>query len=95
MISTEFGRRVAQTGTGTDHGHGGPMILLTGANKRFASSLLGTWTGFDSLVRGDLPEFNNMFDVFGSVMKGRFDLTDAEVTTIFPSHTFTPMQLFA
>ncbi len=95
MISTEFGRRVAQTGSGTDHGHGGPMILLTGANKRFASSLLGTWSGFDSLVRGDLPAFNNMFDVFGSVMKGRFDLTDAQVAPIFPNHTFAPMQLFA
>jgi len=95
MISSEFGRRVAQTGSGTDHGHGGAMILLSGANGRFASSLIGNWSGFDSLERGDLPEFNNMFDVFGSVIKGRFDLSDAEVATIFPNHTFTPMQLFA
>lgn len=95
MISTEFGRRVAQTGSGTDHGHGGPVILLTGRNKRFSSSLLGDWRGFDSLERGDIPEFNNMFDVFGSVIKARFDLSDAEVGTIFPNHSFTPMSLFA
>jgi len=95
MISTEFGRRVAQTGSGTDHGHGGPVILLTGRNKRFSSSLLGTWGGFDSLVRGDIPEFNNMFDVFGSVIKARFDLGDGDVGSLFPNHTFTPMQLFA
>jgi uncharacterized protein (DUF1501 family) len=95
MISTEFGRRVAQTGSGTDHGHGGPVILLTGRNRRFGSSLLGTWRGFESLVRGDIPEYNNMFDVFGSVIKARFGLSDAEVSTIFPNHTFTPMQLFA
>jgi uncharacterized protein (DUF1501 family) len=95
MISTEFGRRVAQTGSGTDHGHGGPVILLTGRNQRFRSSLLGTWGGLDSLVRGDIPEFNNMFDVFGSVIKARFDLGDGEVASLFPNHTFTPMQLFA
>jgi hypothetical protein len=70
------------------------VILLTGANQRFGSSLLGTWSGFDSLDRGDLPAFNNMFDVFGSVIKGRFDLSDAEVASIFPNHSFTPMQLF-
>jgi uncharacterized protein (DUF1501 family) len=95
MISSEFGRRVAQTGSGTDHGHGGAMVLLSGRNRRFGSSLLGNWNGFDSLDRGDIPEFNNMFDVFGSVMKGRFDLSDADIGTIFPSHAFTPMQLFA
>lgn len=95
MISSEFGRRVAQNGSGTDHGHGGAMILLSGRNMRFGSSLLGNWSGFDNLQRGDLPEFNNMFDVFGSVIKGRFGLTDAEVAPLFPNHTFTPMQLFA
>jgi uncharacterized protein (DUF1501 family) len=95
MISSEFGRRVAQTDSGTDHGHGGAMVLLTGRNMRFGSSLLGNWSGFDSLVRGDLPESNNMFDVFGSVIKGRFGLSDAEVASIFPNHTFTPLQLFA
>jgi uncharacterized protein (DUF1501 family) len=95
MISTEFGRRVAQTGSGTDHGHGGPVILLSGRNKKFSSSLLGTWSGFGSLQRGDLPAFNNMFDVFGSVMQGRFGLTDGEVASIFPNHRFAPMKLFA
>ncbi len=95
MISSEFGRRVAQNASGTDHGHGGAMILLSGRNMRFSSSLLGNWSGFDSLDRGDIPEFNNMFDVFGSVMKGRFGLSDAEVASVFPNHTFTPMQLFA
>ncbi len=93
MVSTEFGRRVAQNGTGTDHGHGSVVILLSG--KKLAGSLLGQWNGLDTLDNGDVPEFNNLFDVFGSAAQGRFDLTNAEVNAIFPRRTFTPVKLFA
>jgi uncharacterized protein (DUF1501 family) len=93
MVSTEFGRRVAQNGTGCDHGHGSVVTLLSG--KPLAGSLLGRWGGLQTLDNGDVPEYNNLFDVFGSVMKGRFELTDAEVARVFPSRTFTPMTLFA
>jgi uncharacterized protein (DUF1501 family) len=93
MVSTEFGRRVAQNGTGADHGHGGTVILASG--KKLASSLLGKWGGFDKLDNGDVPEYNNLFDVFGSVMQGRFGLTDTEIGKIFPSRVFAPMQIYA
>lgn len=93
MVSSEFGRRVAQNGTGTDHGHGGTMVLLSG--KPLAGSLLGQWGGFGRLDNGDVPEFNNLFDVFGSVMQGRFGLTNAEVGKVFPRRTFTPLELYA
>lgn len=93
MVSTEFGRRVAQNGTGTDHGHGGVVIIASG--KRLAGSLLGAWGGFDQLDNGDVPEYNNLFDVFGSIMQGRFGLTAAEVGTVFPSRVFTPMEIYA
>jgi uncharacterized protein (DUF1501 family) len=93
MVSTEFGRRVAQNGTGTDHGHGGVVILLSG--KPLAGSVLGEWRGLDDLDNGDVPEFNNMFDIFGSVAQGRFDLTDAEVGKIFPRREYAPVKLFA
>ena len=93
MVSTEFGRRVAQNGTGTDHGHGSVVTVLSG--KPVAASLLGTWGGLQQLDNGDVREFNNLFDVFGSIMKGRFELTDAEVARVFPSRTFTPMPVFA
>ncbi len=92
MVSTEFGRRVAQNGSGTDHGHGGCVVIASG--KKLKGSLLGTWNGFDNLDNGDIPEYNNLFDVFGSVLQGRFGLTSAEVATIFPHRTFTPMELF-
>jgi len=93
IVSSEFGRRVAQNGTGTDHGHGGAVILASG--KPLKSSLLGKWGGFSKLDNGDVPEFNNLFDVFGSVMKGRFALSDADIAKVFPRRTFTAMDVFA
>jgi len=93
MVSSEFGRRVRTTGSGTDHGHGGVVLVLSG--KPLAAPILGQWGGLQQLAGGDVPEYNNMFDVFGSIMKGRFDLTDAEVARVFPSRQFTPMTVFA
>ncbi|MEV7227037.1 DUF1501 domain-containing protein [Polymorphospora sp. NPDC051019] len=93
MVSSEFGRRVAQNGSGTDHGHGGVVTVLSG--RKLAGSLLGDWQGLDKLDSGDVPEFNNMFHVYGSVAQGRFGLTDAEVEKIFPRQKYTPVKLFA
>ena len=93
MVSSEFGRRVAQNGGGTDHGHGGVVTVLSG--RKLAGSLLGTWNGLDKLDNGDVPEYNNLFDVYGSVAKGRFGLTDAEVEKIFPRMKYAPMKLYA
>jgi hypothetical protein len=58
------------------------------------SSLLGKWGGFSKLDNGDVPEYNNLFDVFGSIMKGRFGLTDTEVGKVFPSRIFSPMPIY-
>jgi uncharacterized protein (DUF1501 family) len=93
MISSEFGRRVAENGRGTDHGHGGVISVLSG--RKLAGSLLGAWGGLTKLDNGDVPEFNNMFDVFGSVAQGRFGLTNAEVQNMFPRRKYAPIELFA
>jgi uncharacterized protein (DUF1501 family) len=93
MVSSEFGRRVSQNGSGTDHGHGGVITLLSG--RKLAGSLLGRWGGLEELDGGNVPEFNNMFNVYGSVAQGRFGLTNAEVDKIFPRQKFAPVKLFA
>ena len=93
MVSSEFGRRVAQNGGGTDHGHGGCVIVLSG--KKLAGNLLGTWDGLSKLDNGDVPEYNNLFNVFGSIAKGRFGLTDADVAKMFPARPFKNMEIFA
>ncbi|MEV0807161.1 hypothetical protein [Micromonospora sp. NPDC050200] len=38
----------------------------------------------DDLDSGGVPEYNNMFNGYGSVAQGRFGLTNAEVDKIFP-----------
>ncbi|WP_213455811.1 DUF1501 domain-containing protein [Rhizomonospora bruguierae] len=93
MISSEFGRRVAENGRGCDHGHGGVISVLSG--RRLAGPLLGAWDGLAELDNGDVPEFTNMFDVFGSVAQGRFALTTGEVQQMFPHRRFTPIELYA
>jgi uncharacterized protein (DUF1501 family) len=93
MVSSEFGRRVSQNGSGTDHGHGGVITLLSG--KKLAGSLLGTWNGLEKLDGGNVPEFNNMFNVYGSVAQARFGLTNAAVQKVFPRQKYAPVKLFA
>lgn len=93
MVSSEFGRRVASNGGGTDHGHGGVVTVLSG--RKLAGSLLGNWAGLDKLDSGDVPEYNNMFNVYGSIAQGRFGLTTTEVDKIFPRQKYTPIKLYA
>ncbi len=93
MVSSEFGRRVSQNGGGTDHGHGGVICVLSG--KKLAGNLLGRWDGLEKLDGGNVPEYNNMFNVYGAVAQGRFGLTNAEVDKIFPRQKYAPVKLFA
>jgi uncharacterized protein (DUF1501 family) len=93
MVTSEFGRRVSSNNGGTDHGHGGAVIVASG--KKLAGSLLGQWTGLGELDGGNVPEMNNMFNVYGSVAQGRFGLTNAEVQKIFPRQKYAPVKLFA
>lgn len=93
MVSSEFGRRVASNSGGTDHGHGGVVTVLSG--RKLAGSLLGTWNGLGKLDSGDVPEYNNMFNVYGSVAQGRFGLTTAQVDKVFPRQKFTPIKMYA
>ena len=93
VVSSEFGRRVAENGRGTDHGYGGAVALLSG--KKLAGSLLGNWLGLNETDNGDVPEYNNVFDVFGSAAQGRFGLTNAEVQRMFPRRIYNPIELYA
>jgi uncharacterized protein (DUF1501 family) len=93
LVTTEFGRRVAENGGGTDHGKGSVATIVSG--KKLAGKLLGVWNGLGTLTQGDVPEMNNLFNLYGSVAQGRFGLSTAEVQSIFPRQTYTPIQVFA
>lgn len=93
VTMSEFGRRVAQNGNaGTDHGHGGIMLLLGGGLR--GSQVHGRWPGLSSgaLVRGDLAGANDYRDVVTEVLQARMGVGD--VSAIFPNHRPETLGIF-
>ncbi|MCW2538884.1 MAG: hypothetical protein JWN95_609 [Frankiales bacterium] len=88
VVVTEFGRRVQMNASGgTDHGHGSLMWLLGGGVV--GGHVHGRWAQLSgaSLVDGDVPGFNNAFDVLGEISKKRLGLARPEL--LFPGHVFS------
>ncbi len=92
VVSTEFGRRVRQNGSGgTDHGWGSTMFVLGPGLRRGA--VAGDWSGLSPEVlgeRGDVPVTTDFRDVLAEVA-GRALGTDA--ATAFPDHDATAVGL--
>jgi uncharacterized protein (DUF1501 family) len=85
VTMSEFGRRVGQNGNaGTDHGHGGGMLLIGGGLN--GSRVHGRWPGLapGSLDNGDVAGANDYRDVLAEMLKVRFGVTDTG--SIFPDH---------
>jgi uncharacterized protein (DUF1501 family) len=86
VVETEFGRRVAQNGSGgSDHGHGGLMWLLGGGLA--GSAVRGSWTPLTgaALDNGDVPGVNSPFDVLGEIVQKRLGV--GTLATIFPGYS--------
>ena len=85
VVQTEFGRRLkSNQSNGTDHGHGGVMMVLGGGVR--GGQILGQWPGLateqlDS--RADLAVTTDFRSVFAEVLTSRFGLNDA--STLFPN----------
>jgi uncharacterized protein (DUF1501 family) len=74
VVMSEFGRTVKQNANqGTDHGHGGIMLVLGGNLK--GRKVYGVWAGLDEsqLYEGrDLPVHTDFRLVFAEVLYGLF-----------------------
>jgi uncharacterized protein (DUF1501 family) len=87
LVMTEFGRTCRENGNnGTDHGHGGAMLLMGGNVK--GGKVHGTWRGLEDKAlyeARDLPVVTDFRDVFGEVLKNwlHFDLPK----NFFPDYT--------
>jgi uncharacterized protein (DUF1501 family) len=85
VTMSEFGRRVEENGSGTDHGHGNAMLLF-GAGVR-GGKVHGSWPGLSSgkLIDGDLAVTTDYRGVLTEVIAARFP----EVSTagVFPGFT--------
>lgn len=92
VTMSEFGRRVAQNGNaGTDHGHGGIMLLLGGGLR--GGRVHGAWPGLTDLVNGDLAGANDYRDVLAELLQARLGVGD--VGRVFPDHRPEPLGVFA
>lgn len=95
MVMSEFGRRLRENAnTGTDHGHGGLMMILSAniAQKK----VFGVWPGLanDQLFeRVDLNATTDFRTVITEVMAARRAHTD--VASLFPDFSYPgPLGLF-
>jgi len=90
-VISEFGRRLKENDNrGTDHGHGGMMIVLDTAitEKR----VFGDWPGLsnDELYeRKDLRVTTDFRDVMGDVLKSKFSLGTGDINALFPGFGYT------
>ena len=68
MTFSEFGRRVSENGSGTDHGEAAPMFLTGGAIK---PGISGTFPSLApaKLSRGDVPFATDFRSVYATLLK--------------------------
>jgi uncharacterized protein (DUF1501 family) len=87
LTMTEFGRTVAQNGTGgTDHGHGSLMMVLGGGVA--GGQVAGKWPGLEPEQRfegRDLAVTTDFRDLFAEV--SAHSLGARDFSRIFPSYT--------
>ncbi|MGV3615085.1 MAG: DUF1501 domain-containing protein [Fimbriimonas sp.] len=93
VVMSEFGRRIAEnTGLGTDHGHGGAMLLLGGGVK--GGRVHARWPGLAERVGpGDLAATTDYRDVLAEVLAARLPTSD--LSEVFAGHRATPIGLVA
>jgi len=96
VVMTEFGRRVEQNANaGTDHGHGGAVLLLGG--RLVGGTVHGAWQELhpDVLDRGDVPGWTDYRDVLAAVVTARLGIGAAALPAVFPGHRVQPIGLMA
>lgn len=92
VLMSEFGRRVAQNGSGgLDHGYGNIMMAMGGGIA--GDQVLGTWPGLGpgDLVQGDLDATTDFRDVLSELVRDR--LGNPDLGAVFPGHTVAPVGL--
>lgn len=77
MTFSEFGRRVAQNGSGgTDHGAAGPMFLLGGAVK---PGVYGKYPSLTDLHQGDLKHQVDFRSVYATILEKWMKVSPASI----------------
>jgi uncharacterized protein (DUF1501 family) len=69
VVFSEFGRRVKENGTGTDHGTAGPMFIIGGNTK---GKVVGSNPDLSNLDKGDLQYKIDFRSVYASILHSKF-----------------------
>ncbi len=69
VVFSEFGRRVPDNGSGTDHGTAAPMFIIGGKNK---GKIIGNNPNLKDLNKGDLKYETDFRSVYASLLKDKF-----------------------
>jgi len=89
VTMSEFGRRVEQNASGgTDHGHGGAVLVIGGGVK---GGVQGRWDGLSDANlandEGDVPGWNDYRDILTEVVTKRLGISQGAMSTVFPAWT--------
>ena len=94
VVMSEFGRRVAQNGSGgLDHGFADVMVVMGGGVD--GGRVIADWPGLapDDLERGDLRATTDFRDVLWELVAHR--LGNPDPGAVFDGHAHTPVGVIA
>lgn len=97
VTMSEFGRRVEQNASGgTDHGHGGAVLVIGGG---VAGGVKGRWDGLSDAnlasEEGDVPGWNDYRDILTEVVTKRLDISAGAMSSVFPGWSSTAIGVMA
>jgi uncharacterized protein (DUF1501 family) len=97
VTMSEFGRRVEQNASGgTDHGHGGAVLVIGGG---VSGGVKGRWDGLSDANlandEGDIPGWNDYRDILTEVVTTRLNISSGAMSSVFPSWTASPIGVMA
>jgi uncharacterized protein (DUF1501 family) len=75
MIFSEFGRRVKDNGSGTDHGAAAPVFIIGGNNS---GKIVGKNPNLSDLINGDLKHEFDFRSVYATILKEKLGVNPAK-----------------
>jgi uncharacterized protein (DUF1501 family) len=76
VIFSEFGRRVKDNGSGTDHGTAAPMFIIGGSNK---GKIFGNNPNLSDLDNGDLKHEIDFRSVYASLLQDKMNFNASKI----------------
>jgi uncharacterized protein (DUF1501 family) len=76
LIFSEFGRRVKDNGSGTDHGAAAPVFIIGGGNK---GQIIGSNPNLSDLDNGDLRHQYDFRSVYSTILQQKLNINPQKI----------------